>query len=390
MPEIDLSQYQVLLICYALLMSIIHTTESSSFAAIFRRFTVYPLFFLVCVASSASLSAQSLTKTAIDRGEALYLENCAICHGTEGTGGMGIPLSIASFLDSASDEYLRKSIRLGRPDRIMPSFYRMSEFQVYDIIRFISSWLIKPAPTWNNTPVKGDIARGKALFSTHCESCHGKDGYGGHGSGLRFSRPKNLPITAPALNNQGFLNSAPDEMLHFIIKHGRNNTPMPSAKSLSLTDADINHLVRYIRSFQQPILHSNSRYKEEPASLLVDSPYSFSETVDNVKRAITGSNFVHIRDQSLNFGFNTSPSKNARQTIIYFCNFSFLNEALKIDPRVGMFLPCRITVTENNGKVQMMSINPKHLSQLFNNRELSESCDQMYDIYTSILEDASL
>ncbi len=371
-------------------MSIIHTTDNPSFAAILRHLALCPLFFLMSVVSSAPLAAQSLTEPAINRGEALYLENCAICHGTDGTGGMGIPLSIASFLDSASSEYLRKSIRLGRPGRIMPSFYRLSESQINDIITFIGHWRKKPAPSWNNTAIKGDTTPGKALFSIHCESCHGKEGYGGHGSGLRFSRPKNLPITAPALNNQGFLNSAPDEMLHYIIKHGRSNTPMPSAKSLSLTDTDINHLVRYIRSFQQPTLHSHSPYKEEPASLRVDSPYSFNETVDNVKRAITGSNFVHIRDQSLNFGFDTSPSKNARQTIIYFCNFSFLNEALKIDPRVGMFLPCRITVTENNGKVQMMSINPKHLSQLFNNRELNESCDQMYDIYTGILEDASL
>ena len=55
-----------------------------------------------------------------------------------------------------------------------------------------------------------------------------------------------------------------------------------------------------------------------------------------------------------------------------------------------MFLPCRITVTEENGIVQMMSISPKQLSQLFNNNELDESCDKMYEVYTNILEDASL
>ena len=146
----------------------------------------------------------------------------------------------------------------------------------------------------------------------------------------------------------------------------------------------------YIRSFQlQNIIHK-SLYHEEPASLIQDSPYSFDETVENVKRAITGSNFVHIRNQALTHGFNIETSENPRQTIIYFCNFSFLYDALKIDPRAGMFLPCRITVIEHNNKVQMMSINPKHLSQLFNNNELDESCDQMYEVYTSILEDASL
>ncbi|VAW59250.1 Cytochrome c family protein [hydrothermal vent metagenome] len=350
-----------------------------------------PAFYRLFFASLVILiSMQSQWVTAASRGEALYLENCSICHGNEGKGGMGIPLSLASFLNSASDEYLEQSIRLGRPGRIMPSFYRMSEADISDIIQFISSWRKKTAPVWRNRTIKGDTRAGNVLFSRHCASCHGEEGRGGKGSGLRFSRPRDLPIAAPALNNQGFLNAVTDEMLHFIIKHGRSDTPMPSATDLALSDRNINDLVGYIRHFQLPIVHSKTRYQKEPASLIVDSPYSFEETVENVKRAIIGSNFVHIRDQSLNFGFNTQTSRDAKQTIIYFCNFSFLNEALKTDPRVGMFLPCRITVTENRGKVQMMSINPKHLSQLFNNNALDESCDRMYEIYTGILEDASL
>ena len=343
----------------------------------------FRLFLLLLGMTSSSALAQS-------PGEKLYLENCAICHGSDGKGGMGIPLAISSFLDSASDDYLKQSIRLGRPERIMPSFYWMSDEDIQQIIQFISSWRNQPAPVWDKTPVKGDARAGETLFKAKCASCHGSQGQGGQGSGLRFSRPKDLPITAPALNNQGFLNAVSDQMLHYIIQHGRHDTPMPSARSLGLSKADINNLVSYIRSFQKPMLHSKPPYHEEPASLIVDSPYSFEETIDNVKRAIVGANFIHIRDQPLTYGFNTQPSEHSRQMIIYFCNFSFLYEALKIDPRVGMFLPCRITVTETHGKVQMMSINPKHLSQLFNNNELDESCDHMYDVYTGILEDASL
>ncbi|VAW68198.1 Cytochrome c family protein [hydrothermal vent metagenome] len=359
---------------------IIHLTRN----AIFR------ILFLLLAVSSFIPTATAARASATDRGEALYLDNCAICHGSEGKGGMGIPLALDSFLNSASDDYLRQSIRLGRPGRIMPSFYWMSDSEINDIIRFIASWRSKPAPEWKTTAIKGDINKGKSLFSKHCIACHGKDGGGGKGPGLSFSRPKDLPITAAALNNQGFLNSVTDEMLHYIIKHGRHDTPMPAATVFTLNDRNINDIVSYIRSFQQPIIHSKPIYHDEPASLIVESPYSFDETVNNVKRAIVGSNFVHIRDQPLNFGFNTKSTKGAKQTIVYFCNFNILYESLKIDPRVGMFLPCRITVTETNGKVQMMSINPKHLSQLFNNNELNESCDQMYEVYTGIMEDASL
>jgi len=76
--------------------------------------------------------------------------------------------------------------------------------------------------------------------------------------------------------------------------------------------------------------------------------------------------------------------------VLHFCNFGFLFEALAIDPRVGMFLPCRITVIEKAGKVQLSTINPKRLSRLFNNRELDESCNEMYEVYTTLLEDATL
>jgi len=324
------------------------------------------------------------------RGENLYLENCSICHGNDGQGGMGIPLSTGNFLKSASNNYIKQTIRLGRPNRIMPSFYWMSESDIDEIIRYIDTWRTSPAPTWNTENIKADKIAGKTLYDDKCASCHGKDAMGGKGSGLHFSRSVGIAITPPALNNQGLLNSATDSMLRYIIEHGRTDTPMPSAKSLGLNSKDIDDLVSYIRSFQLKNITHKPLYHEEPPSLIVDSPYAFDETVANVKRAITGSNFVHIRDQALTHGFDVVESKNSRQTIIYFCSFSFLYEALKIDPRVGMFLPCRITVVEKDNQVQMMSINPKHLSQLFNNNELDESCDQMHDVYTSILEDASL
>jgi len=340
---------------------------------------------LTCLAFT--LEQPGLTES---KGENLYLENCAICHGNDGQGGMGVPLSLNDFLKSASKDYIKKSIRLGRPNRIMPTFYWMTESEINEIVTYLDSWRNTPAPLWDSEPVNGDKQAGKILFQKKCASCHGENAGGGKGSGLHFSRSSGIPITPPALNNQGFLNSAPDAMLHYIILNGREQTPMPSASKLGLTKTDINDLVSYIRSFQLSSITHRPLYDEEPASLIQDSPYSYDETVENVKRAITGSNFVLIRDQELTSGFDVDTKDSPRQTIIYFCNFNFLYDALKIDPRAGMFLPCRVTVTEQNGKVQIMSINPKHLSQLFNNDALKESCDSMYEVYTGILEDASL
>jgi len=351
------------------------------------NFKLYLQLALLVTTVAISLAQPGLAES---KGENLYLENCAICHGTDGQGGMGVPLSLNDFLNSASKNYIIQSIRLGRPNRIMPSFYWMPESDINEIVTYLDSWRKTPAPIWDSKPVKGDKQAGEVLFQDKCANCHGKNARGGKGSGLHFSRSSGIPITPPALNNQGFLNSAPDAMLHYIILHGREQTPMPSASKLGLSKTNINDLVSYIRSFQLSSITHKPLYDEEPASLIQESSYSFEETVENVKRAISGSNFVHIRDQALTSGFDVETKDSARQTIIYFCNFNFLYDALKIDPRAGMFLPCRVTVTEQDNKVQIMSINPKHLSQLFNNAELKDSCDKMYEVYTSILEDASL
>jgi cytochrome c oxidase cbb3-type subunit 3 len=60
------------------------------------------------------------------------------------------------------------------------------------------------------------------------------------------------------------------------------------------------------------------------------------------------------------------------------------------DPRVGLFLPCRITVVEQNGKVKMMAVNPKRLSKIFNNSELNAMCGEMTRHYLAIMEEAAL
>lgn len=338
-------------------------------------------FFLILLVTSLTCLA--------DKGETLFTDNCAICHGHKGTGGVGIPLGLESFLEQVPDEYLRRSIRVGRPGRVMPSFYRLSDKDINLIIGHIRSWKKTSTPPWDNTRIKADAQAGKLLFNKHCISCHGENGHGGKGTGMMFSRPRDLPITPPALNNQGFLNSASDQMIHNIITHGRKQTPMPAASQFNLTDKDVNNLVSYIRSFQQTLVSGETILEESPA-LIYNSPYSFKDTIENIKQAAVGMNFGLIRDQALDNGFVSEKEESKKHTMVYFCNFNFLYQALAIDPRVGMFLPCRITVIEQDGRVQAMSINPKRLSQLFNNNELDEACEHMHDIYTAILEEATL
>ena len=334
-----------------------------------------------------TLLAVGGARAAAPDGESLYQQHCAACHGSDGSGGVGIPLNLPDFLAVASDDYLRNTLRNGRPGRVMPAFPMLSEAQVDAIIRTIRGWSDQPAPRYDDRPVKGDAGHGRQLFTQHCVACHGEHGQGGAGTGVTFSRPREAPIMAPALNNPGFQRSVSDAMLKATLLRGRRGTPMPSIKALGLSERDADDLVAWLR--QLPPDERPARTNEEPI-IRMESPYSFEETLDNLKKAITARNFRVIREQTLNNGFVDSGKEDRRQYIVYFCSFSFLNEALSIDPRVGLFLPCRVTLQETENGIELVTINPENLSHLFNNSELDKACARMHRLYVEILEEATL
>ena len=323
-------------------------------------------------------------------GALLYARHCAVCHGENGTGGVGVPLALPGFLATVDDRYLRATMRLGRPGRVMPDFTRLSDAEVDAIIGHIRGWQKDAAPSFEMRRITGDPKKGAALFTQHCAACHGDQGQGGHGTGVTFSRPRDLPIIAPALNNPGFLAAASDSMIKATLINGRAGTPMTSFLTQGLSEQDINDVVSFVRSFSNTTPRQANDIGSEPATLVMESPYSLDETVAAVKQAVIGKNFRLIRDQNLEDGLFEPEQQNPNQVIIYFCNFKFLYDALALDPRVGLFLPCRVTVVEQDGKVFVMSINPKRLSHLFNNAELERACEEMYRLYAEIIEESTL
>ena len=322
-------------------------------------------------------------------GQALFNKYCSVCHGAEGKGGVGVPLSLPSFINSVSDEYLKRTIRAGRPGRIMPAFTQLSDAQIKAIVSYTRSWTDEPAVKFDPTPVVGNKKHGEKLFLKRCAQCHGADGKGGKGTGVTFSRKRDLPIIAPALNNPGFLESASDMMIKNTLINGREGTPMVSQLKSGLTEKDIDDVVAYVRSFQK-LEVTSVEDKLSEAAIIVESPYSLDETIENLKQAIENENFKLIRTDYLDHGFVEEGKGNKKQVVLHFCNFNFLFEALSIDPRVGMFLPCRVTIVEHEGQVQMMTINPMRLSKLFNNDGLNDACKAMTEMYETILEEASL
>ena len=350
------------------------------------RFAVY-LVLLLMLPVPAAVAAPD--------GKALYREYCSACHQSEGKGGIGLPLS-QSMLSGVSDDYLFKTIRLGRPGRIMPDFNELSDAQVGALVKYIRSWSGKPAPVFDPAPIAGDPERGVALYKKDCARCHGEDGSGeGPGTGVTLSREREFMIMPPAINNPGFLASAPDAMIRQAIVEGRtgigDESLMPGFGD-DLSDTELNDLVAYVRSFEaQPGGDGMREAKDAPPSHLVESPYDFQTTVANVHQALEGANFRLFPDRFLEQGLTDEFSHNPKQITIRFCNFKQLYHMLNIEPRLGVVLPCRITVMErDDGTVLLVAPGMTAIAHWFNNNELAGLGTRMDEIIVEILEEATL
>lgn len=125
---------------------------------------------------------------AIRTGYNVYMQNCALCHGIEGSRVDGIDLSRGQFRTVVNDHDLKGVIAQGTAEGRMPSF-DLSDPELDGLIAYIR---IGFDP--EGTPVNiGDPEQGRMLFSGKgaCSSCHRVNGLG--------------PRTAPDLTDIGRL-----------------------------------------------------------------------------------------------------------------------------------------------------------------------------------------
>lgn len=323
-------------------------------------------------------------------GDRLYQDKCEACHGKKGRGGVGVPLSLPAFQRDASDDFLVKTIQLGRPGRVMPAFPYLSDAQLSALIKTVRSFVekpLKPAKTPNT--INGDAGSGGQLYQKYCAACHGAGGEGGKGTGVTFSRPRDAEIIATSLSNSGFQMAASDKMIWQTLAYGREGTPMPSYLKQGLSEQQISDLVAYVRTLKDTQI-SVPATVQVPPFLQAETDGTMEEVLEAVKKAVVGANFRLIRIQKFEQGLVTEGTENPDKIIVYFCNFGLLNKALAIDPRVGLFLPCRLTLVREKGKITLYTMNPESVSGDFNNEELIHLCQQMRATYEEILEEVTL
>jgi mono/diheme cytochrome c family protein len=209
------------------------------------------------------------------RGEVLYRQMCASCHGEHGEGTIGPAIRNPDFLAAASDGFLRATIVLGRDGTEMRSMghrgagiVEMRAEEIDDLIAYLRSNQDRE-PISHRFVMGVNPENGREKYKVYCAGCHGDEGKGGF---------------APELNNPGFLRAATDGYLQATLIRGRRGTAMrpfgTSGHGLAhLSQNEINEIVAYIRQWSpdtRPLKRGEAFAKEEPP-LPVDQNGTTSE-----------------------------------------------------------------------------------------------------------------
>ena len=190
-------------------------------------------------------SAQTASPETLREGEALFVENCEVCHQADAIGEPGVAPSLTNpeLLSVASDTFLEGTIRDGREDTGMPPFAHLGRKNVQAIVAYLRAHTSLPnrAEEVNAQPeAHGDPRLGEQWYNNICSTCHGVDGDGYEAGG-----------TGTAIGLAGFLDKASDGFIRETIKHGRSNTRMlpfqGPAGLTNLTDEEIDDIIVYLR-----------------------------------------------------------------------------------------------------------------------------------------------
>lgn len=75
------------------------------------------------------------------KGQQVYAQQCAKCHGARGTGGQYVAIGGAQLLKSATDGFLRYAIHHGRPGTQMPAFDEiLDDNAIEDVLASMREW----------------------------------------------------------------------------------------------------------------------------------------------------------------------------------------------------------------------------------------------------------
>jgi len=217
---------------------------------------------LALLASALTAQEHGYSPADIENGSRLYQGSCAGCHGMGGDGIPGIDLGRGQFRRAATDPEIVAIIRSGIPGTTMPPS-GFSEPQAVAIVAYLRS-LAAARGLPAATGVRGDAARGKALFEGKggCASCHRVHGIG--------------PRVAPDLSDVGAIRTVSEieqKLLdpNALVRPGNRYIELVTKDGAAISGRLLNY-----DSFSIQLIDSNERLVSVLKSTLRD--YTFIKT----------------------------------------------------------------------------------------------------------------
>ncbi|MEO8698859.1 MAG: c-type cytochrome [Kofleriaceae bacterium] len=190
-----------------------------------------------CDQSSSGAPTPKPADAGVGDAKQTYTKLCAPCHAAnlKGYAADHAPSLVNdTFLESASDDFIAKSIVVGRPGTSMGAYGKalggpLDDAAIASLVKYIRS---------NGKPVKalagvgrGDATRGAPLYAEYCKLCHGDTVTRGEG---------------PHLANVQFQKLATDAFIRYGIEQGRPGTKMPPFGPV-MNAQQMDDVVAYVR-----------------------------------------------------------------------------------------------------------------------------------------------
>jgi len=167
---------------------------------------------------------------AMQIGQRLFANNCAVCHGTAARGQVGFPnLTDDDWLYGGTPEDILATLHNGRNGN-MPAYGTMPNMnneQVNQVVNYVLSF--------SGRERDAEAAKeGEAVFGQACVACHGQDAKG------------NTALGAPNLTDDVWLYGSTYEWIRETVVNGRQN--MMPAQDGRLSEDQIQILAAYVYS----------------------------------------------------------------------------------------------------------------------------------------------
>ncbi|HSV61139.1 MAG TPA: cytochrome-c oxidase, cbb3-type subunit III [Variovorax sp.] len=181
---------------------------------------------------------------AVAIGERIFMNNCALCHASDGRGSKGFPnLSDTDWLHGGTPDKIIETIAKGRAGDMPPMAAAVG---TPEDVRNLAQYVLSMSGRSTDSVRAG---LGKSKFSA-CAACHGIGGVG------------NTALGAPRLNDDIWLHGFGEDAIVAIINRGRHNV-MPGQDG-RLTEAQIRVVASYVWGLSNKPLAQQPAVKPAP------------------------------------------------------------------------------------------------------------------------------